>query len=243
MSGILPDSDDRAGRRSSDRVEHGRLGRDHREILAVVGPLPLARTVADKRPRDHPSDVIGIEDLPRDLAAAMQFRDGDDALVSRDLEDRVAAGVDDPVAGAHVLGRQFLEDHGAGSRLVAEDTAPGPLPEGGEDLLGKPVRKDRERLVDEQAGHLPVPGRRVFSRRRLAHLAVRPRRHRRGRHAEDGREVAEPVLLQVRQGHPADESRGVAEGVRADVAVIRGVRQLATADGIHHEHDRALHVP
>ena len=45
---------------------------------------------------------------------------GIDVFVRGDLEDAVGGGVDDRMAGAHVLGAELVDDHRAGRRVVAD---------------------------------------------------------------------------------------------------------------------------
>src|SRR5262249_16666331 len=113
--------------------------------------------------------------------------------------------------------------------------APGP-----EDLLGEAVREGGEGAVHAQPGELPVAGGGVLARRDLAHLAVGARRPRRRRHAEDGRQVAEPVALKPGPRRRADGARGVAEGVGALIAIARRVGELTAADRIHDDEDDPL---
>src|SRR5262249_19630034 len=151
----------------------------------------------------------------------------------RDLEDRIAAGVHDQLAGLDVLVAELVEDHGPRGRLVAQDAAAGALLERIEDLAWEAVGEERKRLLHAQPGDLPVPGRGVLARRRLLHLAVSALRRLRWGDAGDRRQVAEPELLQRRQLHAADLLGGVAERVRADVAVLGRVGKLTAADRVH----------
>ena len=54
--------------------------------------------------RDHTAYEVGaVEKFSGDFAHAVELGDGDHVFVRGDLEDAVARGVDDGVAGAHVL--------------------------------------------------------------------------------------------------------------------------------------------
>jgi hypothetical protein len=63
----------------------------------------------------------------------------------------------------------------------------------------------------------------------------------RRRHPLDRDDVAQPQPLERRQLEPADALGEVAERVRAGVAVVPGVRQLAHSAGIHDDDGRTCH--
>ena len=148
----------------------------------------------------------------------------------RDLEHRVGARVDDRLPGAHVLRAQLLDDLGPGSGAVPEPPQTGLALERAHHLGGEPVGIRGERLLEPHPHHLPVTGGRVLAKRHFG--APPPRGGRRGVTGAPGdlRDVPETPRLQIRQVQAADSARGVAEGVRADVAEESGVRQLAGAD-------------
>ncbi len=88
------------------------------------------------------------------------------------LKDAVAGGVHDGFAGAHVLFAQFLDDFGAGGRLVAEGGAADLAFKLGDQLARKAIFVHGESLIEPHAGHFPVSGGGVFSRRVRCAFAV-----------------------------------------------------------------------
>ena len=188
-------------------------------------------------PRDHAADrVLAGEDPARDPAAVVELLERDRLLVRGDLEDRVGARVDDPLAGALVLLAELLDDLRPARRDVAEHAAPGLVHERVDHLVGEPVRVGRHRLRGQDPHQLPVAGRRVLAARALDEPARDRRRARLRRAAEQRLDVAEPERLERRQVEAADGPREVAERVRALVAEVGRVRQLAGPDGIEHDH-------
>jgi len=102
---------------------------------------------SDERPRDHAADrVLAGENLARDPARLVELLERDRVLVRGDLEDRVGARVDDPLAGALVLLAELLDDLRPARRLVAEDAAARPVHERVDHLVGEAERVRRHRL-------------------------------------------------------------------------------------------------
>src|SRR5581483_8681322 len=100
-----------------------------REVVAVRGALVRPGLTA-KRPRDHTTDrMLSGEDLSCDPAAGVELLEWNRLLVRGDLEDRVRARVDDPLAGALVLLAELLNDLRAARRPVSEHTATGSVHE------------------------------------------------------------------------------------------------------------------
>jgi hypothetical protein len=108
---------------------------------------------------------VRVENLARHATGTVQLVERDDLLVGGNLEDGIAAGVNDEVAGADVLVAELLEDGRPRGRPVAEDPAAGAAPERVEDLGREALGKEGERFVDAQPGDLPVAGRCVLARR------------------------------------------------------------------------------
>ena len=77
-------------------------------------------------------------------------------LVRGDLEDRVGARVDDPLAGPLMLLAELLDDLRPARRLVAEHAAAGAVHERVDHLVGEAVRVGRHRLRRDDAHQLPV---------------------------------------------------------------------------------------
>src|SRR5579875_2280830 len=131
---------------------------------------------------------------------------------------------------------------------VAEDSPAGAVHERIDHVVGEAVRVGGERLRRDDPHQLPVTGRRVLPLRPLHEPACHRRRAGLGRASFERLDVAEPERLEARQVEPADGSGYVAQGVRAFVAVLRRVRQLAGADGVEHDdagsgHQAILGVP
>ena len=237
----LADAVDLLAARAQQR-EVVRPPRLERVVVPVRGPLVLARH-AEERPRDHPPDgVLAGEDLARDAAGLVQLLERDRLLVRGDLEDRVGARVDDPLARFLVFLAELLDDLRPAGGHVADDAVAGAVHERVDHLVGEAVRVGRHRLRRDDAHQLPVAGRRVLAARALEQTAGDGRRARLRRAALERLDVPEPERLQRRQVETAHGTRDVAERVRALVAVVAGVGKLAGTDGIEHDHARARHA-
>ena len=94
----------------------------------------------------------------------------------------------------------------------------------------------------DDAHQLPVPGGRVLALRALDEAARERGRAGLRRTALERLDVAEPERLEVRQVEAAHGAGDVPERVRPLVAVLVGVRQLARADGVEHDHAGAGHA-
>ena len=116
--------------------------------------------------------------------------------------------------------------------------APDAARERGHDLGRKAVGKGRERLLEDDAGHLPVTGHRVLARGGLGHAAPGAGRHAAGM-AERGHETVEPEVTQRGQVQ-GDAAGDVAERVAALVTVPGRVGQFADADAVEHDRDDPL---
>ena len=241
MSRDLPDAVRRVAR-VADRREVVRAARLEREVVAVRRALVVAG-LADERTCDHAADrVLAREDLARDAAARVELLERDRLLVRGDLEDGVGGRVDDPLAGALVLLAELLDDLRARRRLVADHPAARAVHERVDHLVGEPVRIGRERRRRDDAHQLPVACRGVLALRALEEPARDGRRVRLRRAALELLDVAEAERLEVRAGRARRPPGDVPERVRAVVAVVGGVRQLAGADGIEHDHTGTGHA-
>ena len=207
-------------------VEQHALGRRHGVIVAVGGAGESAGR-ADEGARDHAADLVrAAQNLARGLADPVEFPERDHFFVRRHLEDAVGRGVDDGRTGAHVPGAEFLDDFGAGSRLVPERTAADAALELAHDLRREAAGIERERLREMDAHHFPVAGSRVLAGRSQGAAAVmRPRAIRRRRNSGERLDVAQPQAREVGQAEAA-KARNVAEGVAA------GGSPKAAASGI-----------
>ena len=79
--------------------------------MPVCRPREIARDANKRTGNDAADFMLAAQQFPRRFADAVQFVDGDDLFMRRDLEDTVARGVDDRLARAHMLFAQFIEDH------------------------------------------------------------------------------------------------------------------------------------
>src|SRR6185503_3909797 len=84
-------------------------------------------------------------------------------LVRSDLEDRVRARVDDPLARALMLFTELLDDLGPARGLVAEHAAARAVHERVDHIVRKPERIGRHRLRRDDAHQFPMTGRRVLA--------------------------------------------------------------------------------
>ena len=110
------------------------------------------------------------------------------------------------------------------------------------DHLGREaVRIRRQRHGRDDAHQLPVAGRRVLALRALDEPAGDRGRVLLGRAALELPDVAEAELLQVGEVEAADGPGDVGKRVRALVAVLRRVRQLARPNRVQHDHAGARH--
>ena len=217
-----------------------RAGRRQREVLAAVGAFERPRRAAE-RPRDHAADgVLARHDLARGGAGRIELGGRDLVDVRGDLQHRVRRGVDDQVAGREVLRAEVVDHRGAAVGPVAQDAAAGAVDQLVEDLVREAVRVRAQRARRDDAHQLPVAGDRVLARPERVQPpvddAVRRRRHARQRH-----DVAEPEALQDRQVEPAGGLGDVAERVRARVAVVGRVGQLARPAGVDDDDEGSLH--
>jgi len=99
--------------RLRQRVEDGVGRRRHGEILAVAGALEAGLGRADEGPRDDAADLVGVAELASDAAQLVEALEPERLLMCRDLQHAVDRGVEDRLAGAHMLRAVFVDDGGA----------------------------------------------------------------------------------------------------------------------------------
>jgi len=170
----------------------------------------------------------------------MELRNRHDRLVRRDLKHAVGRRVHDQRAGPHVFGPELVDDPRAGRRSVPQHAASGPARKHRDDVAGKSVRERRERAIEDDAHHLPMPGDRVLARRRFRHAADRgwgDRGMMRDRCA-NRRDAIEPEAAQRRQPQ-RDPLRDVADSIAAAIAVRRRIGKLTHAHAVEDDHDGA----
>ena len=151
-----------------DGVLEGRDG----VVLPVLGADVLAVLFREGAGDDPAHQVFALEHLPGDLADAVELLQGDHFLAGRHLEHAVRGGVDDGLAGLHVLVAQALDDLGAAGYLVAQG-APADLSfELVHEGLGEAVGEGLEGGLLDEACHLPVAAGGVLGVGHLFALAV-----------------------------------------------------------------------
>src|SRR5262249_31786075 len=150
----------------------------------------------DERARNHAAhSVLPREDLAGDATRAVELVQRNRLFVSGDLEDRVRARVDDPLAGALMLFAELLDDLCSARRPVAEHAAPGAIHERVDHVVGKAEWVRRHRLRRDYAHELPVPCGRVLTLRALHETAGDRRRARLRRAPLEWLDVAEAERL------------------------------------------------
>ena len=118
-----------------------------------------------KRARDDTADAVGtIQNFSRDLAHAIKLLDGDYIFMRGYLKNAVARRVDDREPRRDVLDAQFLDDFCSRGRFISQRASADLALELGNDVLGKSIRIHRKCLVEPNARHLPMTGRRVLPR-------------------------------------------------------------------------------
>ena len=111
----------------------------------------------------RPNVVLAGQESTREPAPRVQLLERDDVGMGRDLEDRITARVDDREAGPEVLFAELLDDLRSRRGDVPEHPpADRPL-EPLDDLRREPFGVQRERTVEPDAHHLPVPRGRVLA--------------------------------------------------------------------------------
>ena len=180
-----------------------------------------------------------VEQFPRDLAHAIEPRNRNHVFVRGDLEDAVAGGVHDELAGAHVLFAEFFDDFGAGGGLVADRLAADLALKLGNQVARKTVRINRERLVQPDTGHFPMPGGRIFSRGVRCAFAEGAERCGGGLQISERSNIREAETQEIRDFQRA-RFGDMPQRAAADVAVIRRVRQFADSDAIEHDPNNSL---
>ncbi len=171
MSWILPIAVD-GDARLDQMIEHRWPRRRHREVPSLGAPHERpGRTF--ERSGDHPPHAVRPgEESTGGPAPLVEGLESDPVLVGRDLEHGVPARVDDRPPGAQVLRAQPRDDLGPRGRHVPEGGQPHGRLERLHDLGREPVGVERERFVEPDPHHLPVPGGRVLARRAFGGAAV-----------------------------------------------------------------------
>ena len=116
--------------------EHGGFGRFKRIVAAVFRPGKRTR-FPDKRAGDDASYAVIIAQFPTDLTGPVQFGEGNDFFVCRNLKNAVGAGVHDPFVFLHLALAVFVNDAGAARRLVPKYGAAGAVFELLDEFVGE----------------------------------------------------------------------------------------------------------
>ncbi|CZZ30491.1 Uncharacterised protein [Enterobacter hormaechei] len=158
-------------------LQHGRRRWLHGQIVTVAGTLEVTRFVADKRTRDNAANVVAAfgQLFTGDFAQLVQFIQAKRLFMAGDLENGVSRGIENRLAGFHVLFAELVQNHGTGRVAVTEVARQvGALHQLIKQLLREAVLVIGEVTPVEQhrhAGDFPVAGRSIFTGREL----VRPR--------------------------------------------------------------------
>ena len=137
--------------------------------MTVTGTLEVTRFVADKRTRDHAANVVAAfgQLFTGDFAQLVEFIQAKRLFVAGNLEHGVSRGVENRLAGFHVLFAELIQNHGTGRVAVTEVTRQvGALHQLIEQLLREAVLVIGEITPVEQhrhTGDFPVARRGVFT--------------------------------------------------------------------------------
>ena len=211
----------------------------HGKIAPAARALESAR-LADKGTGNHaPNAQIPLEHLPGNATELVQLLNREQFLMAGNLENAVAAGVNNRRMIPHVLRAQLLQDDGAGSGLVADTLVPDRLFIGIHEFLRETVREGRECAGDPHAGDFPVAGSGVLS---LAGLpSPPPGAGYRPVPAVSGclniAKAHSRHVGQVRMSGSDDMSQGIGTGI----SVFRGVRRFPRADSIQYCQKNTTH--
>ncbi len=240
-------------------VQHGRRRRQHGVVVTVAGALEVALATAHERTRDDAADVVGLQQLAHDVAQLIELLEAVGLFVAGDLEHGVGRGVEDRLAGAHVLFAQIVQHLSAGGVAVAEVARQaGLLDDGVQQLLREAVVVIVEIAPLEQHGHagnLPVAGRGVLAGGELLgeavgadHLDIFLQAGREDAAGELAR-VTQTQLVEVRQVESAtalDLAGGaglgdMAKGIGAHISELVGVGGSADTERVHHQNKGTFH--
>ena len=155
------------------------------------------------------------------------------------LKDAVRRGIDDEVAGLHMLPAVVENDLRARIGFVAEHSASGKARKLVDSILREAVRKSRHRLFGHNSGYLPMTCSCILSGRTLggsAECAARRRDRTLGRYPVDIEKSEGLHIRHVKIFGAADRT----ESVAAAVAVFRGIGQFADAERIENYKKNSL---
>jgi hypothetical protein len=96
-------------------LEHRRRGRQQRIIAAPGGSREAIRRIARERPGNNPAEpVFAVQKSPCFQADLVEFLNGYDVLMGRDLKNAVRRSVDDRLAGPEMFRAEIFQYDGSG---------------------------------------------------------------------------------------------------------------------------------
>src|SRR5262249_55077578 len=212
----------------NDAIQPGLAGRLDGKVTPVGCPCEASGS-ARKRAGNDPSDEMLARQKFSSVAAEIPELFGwPDVFMAGDLKDGITRRVQDRPPCGQMLGAELRDDFGAGGSAVAEDSLARITLERRDDFRWKPVRVERKGPFRNETHHLPVAGRRVFSRGQLRRFAPR------------ARELAlldqgeQPQPLEVRQ-RSRMLFQNVRQGVAARIAVGSRVRSFSDTQPVADE--------
>ncbi len=215
-----------------DVVHDGRFRRDEGEVAAVGGTREIAGLADERAGDDAGAGMFADEDLAGGAAVFIQQFRRDDALVRGDLEDAVRGGIDDEVAGLHVLLAEFLDDLGAGGDAVAKNAAARGFTEGLQNFFGEAVRISRHGIRADDAADFPMTDGGIFPGGEFLQTGNGTGGFLRGLITHHAFNIAEADGLHHGQFEAGDALRDVAKGVRIMIAKSGGIRRGAASDAV-----------
>ena len=159
--------------------------------------------------------------------------------MSRDLEYGVGRGVDDQVAGAHMLLAEFVNDGGAAPWRVGQNPTAGGSPEGRQHFLGEAIRIRGQRIGRDQACDLPVADGGILSHallRQTGDCANVVRFWQAGYAVDAAKADADHIGNVQISGSGAGGQR-----IDAHITELLRIRHLADAEGVQHKQKYSFH--
>ena len=159
-------------------LQNGRRRWLNGQVVTVTGTLEVTRFVAHKRTRDNAANVVAAfgQLFTGDFTQLVKFIQAKSLFVAGDLEHGVSRGIENRLAGFHMLFAQLIEDHGTGRVAVAEVARQvGTLNQFIQQFLREAVFVVAEVAPVEQNWHtsdFPVTRRRIFTGRELMRPGV-----------------------------------------------------------------------
>jgi len=204
----------------------------HGEVPPVLGPLEAPRLPHERPGDDPPHRVLPHQEPTSDAAPLVEPVHRRHVAVRGHLEDAVSRCVDDRAAGPKMLLAESLDDLGARSGHVTENSAPYRRLESPYERCRESVGVGGEGCLNHEPHQLPVPRGGVLPRGPLTETPPKALRLVRGRDPEDIGDIAQAKRAQVGQRQAPDGAGRVPEGVRALIAIGMGVRQSAAAHSV-----------